>query len=278
MLFFYKHVIILVMNILIIGNCTDGLIDLIKSSNFFEKLYITKNSEPSAIPDFEYSSIEDLVKKIKRLQIDLAIVTDKNFIKNGNVDFLKANFINVISPNKKWYNLEKSRLIAKQLLSCYSINFPQNILAPKEFPLVIKTDSKLKNKIVNSMDELIAIIHELEGETTFLEEFIEGETFSLLSLWDGKNAQYFYASHILTEVQEDRLEFLKTKLNFMLSDEKADFIGFFTIQLLWAKNDWFVLNFEMAFNEENILSNISNIKTDFLYLLEQTIYQNLNEY
>ena len=275
MLFFYKHVIILVMNILVIGNCTDGLIDLIKSSKTFEKLYITKNTEHSNIPDFEYSSIEDLVKKIKRLQIDLAIVTDKNFIKNGNVDILKMNFINVISPNKKWYNLEKSRLVAKQLLSCYSINFPQNILAPKEFPLIIKTDSKLKNKIVNSMDELIAIVNELQGETTFLEEFLDGKTYSLLSLWDGKNAQYFYDSQILTEVQEDRLEFLKTKLNFMLSDERADFMGFFTIQLLWAKNEWFVLDFDMTFNEETILSNI---KKDFLYLLEQTLYQNLNEY
>ena len=69
MLFFYKHVIILVMNILIIGNCTDGLIDLIKSSKTFEKLYITKNTEHSNIPDFEYSSIEDLVKKITEWEI-----------------------------------------------------------------------------------------------------------------------------------------------------------------------------------------------------------------
>ena len=66
----------------------------------------------------------------------------------------------------------------------------------------------------------------------------------------------------------------KTKLNFMLADEKADFVGFFTTKLLWAKNDWFVLDYIMHANE---LISCELIKNDFLYLLNAALYQKLNE-
>ena len=60
----------------------------------------------------------------------------------------------------------------------------------------------------------------------------------------------------------------------MFSDEKADFIGFFTTKLIWAKNDWHVLEFIMHINEK---SDFNLIKSDFLYLLNSAIYQKLNE-
>jgi hypothetical protein len=59
-----------------------------------------------------------------------------------------------------------------------------------------------------------------------------------------------------------------------LSDENADFIGFFTTKLIWAKNDWHVLDLLMQLNND---SNIENIEEDFLYILNAAIYQKLNE-
>ena len=84
------------------------------------------------------------------------------------------------------------------------------------------------------MQDLVNKMETLKGEKTFLEEYLEGEIYSLTSLWDGKNLLSFPIEN-LTEVQHDRLELYKTKLNFMLSDEKADFVGFFTSKLLWTK-------------------------------------------
>ncbi len=75
------------------------------------------------------------------------------------------------------------------------------------------------------MQDLVNKMETLKGEKTFLEEYLEGEIYSLTSLWDGKNLLSFPIEN-LTEVQHDRLELYKTKLNFMLSDEKADFVGF----------------------------------------------------
>ena len=60
----------------------------------------------------------------------------------------------------------------------------------------------------------------------------------------------------------------------MLSDEDADFSGFFTTHLIWAKNDWYVKSFTMGINEKSVLNES---KTDFLYILNSVIYQKLNE-
>ena len=120
------------------------------------------------------------------------------------------------------------------------------------------------------MQNLINKMETLRGEKTYLEEYLEGEVFNLTSLWDGKNLLSFPIEN-LTEVQQDRLELYKTKLNFMLSDEKADFTGFFTSKLLWAKNDWYLLEYKMRLDKN------AQIKGDLLYILNSALYQKLNE-
>lgn len=262
------------MNVIIIGNCSKEFINLIKKSKLLDKLYVINNDSNTDLPSVKYQTLEELVQKLKILQTDVVIVTDKEFIIDGSVNYLKSNFINVLSPNQKWFNLEKSRLIAKQLLAHYSINVPKTILAPKKFPLVIKSDSHFFSKIVNSMDELILEMQKHRGEKTFLEDILDGDIFSLLILWDGKNVRYYINSNNLTEVQQERLSLLQTKFNFLLSDEKADFIGFFNIKILWSQNDWYVLDFNMSFNDSLV---VNYIKEDFLFLIHLAIYQKIDD-
>ena len=262
------------MNILIIGNCSLELYNLVKKSKLLTKIFHTVNNSEVDIPTIRYNNFEELENKAKKLQVDFILIAEENAIESGLVDFLKSKFFNVISVNQKWLNLEKSRLIAKQLLNHYQINTPQVILAPKSFPLVFKTNSNKLTKIANSMNDLISFMKEAEGETTFLEEFIDGKCYTMLSLWDGKNIIHFFDNKLLTEVQIDRLNFLKTKINFMFFDEAPNFIGFFATNIIWAKNDWSIISFKMNFDTKLVSTSI---KTDFIYLLEQTIYQKLNE-
>ena len=201
-------------------------------------------------------------------------MADKVFIQDGLVEILKKNLINVISVNQKWLNLETSRLVAKQLMNHYSINNPEVIKAPMYFPVIIKTNVPNKTKIVYSMQELIEVKGALIDSTTYLEEYYQGEVCHLLSLWDGKNLLCFDKHFKLGEVQQDRLDLYKTKLNFMLSDENADFIGFFVTKLIWSKKDWHVLDFTMRINE---YIDLNSIDKDFLYILNSAIYQKLNE-
>ena len=205
------------MNILIIGNknTEENLVELCCKSKLLKHIYTASQEVLEKVPNIEYSDFQDLVIKIKALQIDLVLLADKALIEEGLVELFRKNFINVISVNKKWLNLESSRLIAKQLMSHYSINFPETIKAPMFFPIVIKTDNQNSTKVANSMQELIEIKESLVTQTTFLEEFLEGDIIFLTSLWDGKNLVAFDKELNLTEVQSDRLDLYKTKLNFL---------------------------------------------------------------
>ncbi len=255
------------MNLLVIGKPQENLFC---DSKLLNKLYTAAFEPLEDIPNIEFESFEELAQKAKALKIDITITADKDLIQAGITDILKKNLVNIIAVNKKWSNLETSRLVAKQLASYYSINIPETLKAPLSFPVIIKTDKPKGNYIVNSMQDLVNKMETLKGEKTFLEEYLEGEIYSLTSLWDGKNLLSFPIEN-LTEVQHDRLELYKTKLNFMLSDEKADFVGFFTSKLLWTKNDWYLLEYKMRLDKN------AQIKGDLLYILNSALYQKLNE-
>ncbi len=264
------------MNILILGTgiVEQKLINLCLKSKFLSHLYTASFEPLESIPNIEYENFQDLVLKAKAIQADIVLVADKTLIKDGIVEIFKQNLLNIVSVNKKWFNLEDSRLVAKQLMNHYTINTPDIIKAPVTFPVVIKTDKPLATKIAYTMSELIQIRKDLISENAYLEEYLEGNLYYLLSLWDGKNLLHFPLASCLTEVQEDRLNLYKTKLTFMFSDEKPDFIGFFTSKLIWAKNDWFVLDYIMHLNEK---PDLDLIESDFLYVLNSAIYQKLNE-
>lgn len=267
------------MNILILGTAEKEqiLIKLCQKSKYLDKIFTASNEPLEKIPNIEYKDFEELAEKAKLLQIDIAILVDNSLVQQGIVEILKKNLINVFCTNKKWLNLETSRLIAKQLVNHYSINTPEIIKAPVVFPLVIKTDSPNSKKIAYSMKELIKIREELAEKKVFIEEFLQGEEYSLVSLWDGKNFFHYNMSTNLTEVQEERLNLYKTKLSFMFSDEKANFISFIVSKLIWAKNDWYLLSYRTTPNINELKNIILNSKKDFLYLLNTAMYQKLNE-
>lgn len=267
------------MNILVIGTgeIEQVLIKLCQKSKLLDKLYTASNSPLDDIPNVEYSDYDDLCKKAKALEIDITLTLNIEEMGNGILDVFQKNKLNIICSDKKWTNLQTSRIIAKQLINYYSINTPQVLKVPVSFPVVLKTNSLKIKKIAYSMEELIKYKGQLEKEEVFLEEYLYGDEYSLVSMWDGKNLFHFEPNFSMTEVQADRLELYKTKLAFMLSDEKASFRGFLVSKLLWAKNDWHVLSYRMSPNQKELEEIFNSSTKDFLYLLNSIIYQKLDE-
>lgn len=261
------------MNILIIGNPNRDLAALIKKSKYTDKIYTAINNEHSEFPNVEYRNFNELVQKAIALKIDIAINIDKILTKNGIAEAMKSSKINLISVNKKWFNLEEARLSAKKLLNHYNINTPQLVRLPLNFPVMIKTDSPGNDYIANSMQDVVSKMEDWQDQSIFYEEYIEGCLFNLYSIWDKKNIKYFYSDKNLSEVQKERLDLMKTKLNFMFSDEKADFTGIFSTNLVWYKNDWYVKGFDMG---ATIPSDCIG-GMDFIYILNSAIYQKLGE-
>lgn len=260
------------MNVLIIGKPIYVLIEIIKKSKLLSKIYTTEPIEGFA--NIEYSDITELIYKARALQIDIVINLDKSLINLGIAEIFKKDKLTLISVNKKWFNLETSRLAAKKLMEYYSINIPKTILVPLSFPIVLKTNDESSTTFIYSMNELIEKKSLFSSQETYIEEYLEGEIFDLLSLWDKNNILFLNKPTNSNEVKDDRLELFKTKLHIMLSDEKADFIGFFTTRLIWAKNDWYVKEFIMGLDEKSVPTQL---ETDFLYILNSAIYQRLNE-
>jgi len=262
------------LNILIIGSCSEEFCSLIKNSKYSNKIYTACKTPLDNVANIEYQTIEELCQKAKVLKIDIAILMDKNHVKYGINEIFKKHRINLISANQKWFHLETSRIIAKQLVNYYLISTPRILKTPLSFPIIIKTDCPKQNIIANSMEELISAKEGLKSEKTFLEEYYEGKVIEILSLWDEKTLLLFIPEG-LSEVQVDRLDLYKNRLNKLLFDEKADFIGFFTSKLIWHKNDWHFLEFKMGLNEELVLNTV---KKDIVYLINSAIYQKLHEY
>lgn len=267
------------MNILIIDTdeAEQQLIKLCLKSKLLDKIYTASNEPLEDIPNIEYSDYDDLCKKAKALHIDIAITINIEHIRNNIAEIFQKNLINIICSDKKWSNLETSRLVAKQLVNHYTINTPQILKIPATFPVVLKTDSLKVKKFAYTMQELIELRNQIKDETVYIEEFLNGEEHSLISMWDGKSLLHFSPNFKITEVQEDRLDLYKTKLNFMLSDERASFKGFLVSKLLWAKNDWYVLSYRMSPNADEIKEILNHSSKDFLYILNAIIYQKLNE-
>jgi len=263
------------MNILIIGTgeVEKALVELCLKSKNLSHLYTASNEPINNIPNIEYLSLEDLVYKAKSIQADATLFVDKNLMKEGIIDLFRKNMLNIFSVNEKWLNLETSRLVAKQLMNHYAINTPKVLKIPTVFPVVLRAVSSNDVYVANSMQELVQKKEELTEKDVFIEEYLDGEIYEMISLWDGKNLLSFPMKN-LTEVQLDRLDIYNTKLNFMLSDENADFMGFFISRLLWAKNDWYVLEYKMGFDEN---TDFSAINKDFISILNSAIYQKLNE-
>ncbi len=192
------------MNILIIGKIQNNLLEAVCNSKLLDKLYTAALEPLEEIPNIEFENFEDLARKAKALKIDIALTSDKDLIQAGIADVLKKYLVNIFAVNKKWANLETSRLAAKQLANYYSVNTPEVIKAPLAFPVVIKTNRPKGTYIANSISDLVNKMEQLEGEKTFLEEYLRGEVYELTSLWDGKNILSFPLEN-LTEVQQDRL-------------------------------------------------------------------------
>jgi len=261
------------MNILIIGKPFDDIVCLVKASKYTEKIYTALNKGDTEFPNIEYRNFDELIQKSIALKIDIAINLEKDLIQKGIAEAFEQSKINLISVNQKWFNLEQSRLSAKKLLNHYKINIPKIIQIPLTFPVKLKTDLPGTEYRINSMNELVSQMEKFKNQTIFFEEYIEGKPLELYALWDKENIKYFYDTKTMTEVQIDRLDLLKTKLNFMFSDEKADFTGIFAINLIWYKNDWYVDGFDMgAFLPKELCKT-----EDFIYVLNSVIYQKLNE-
>lgn len=255
-------------NILIVGEGKS--VELIKNSKYLNKLYITSQIRIKDVLNIKFNTFRELARKCNALQIDIVLVEEEKWIQQGIADVLKQNYINCIACNAKWAELSLHNNFSRPLLEKYKIDIPQKIVLPVEYPVIVKADGITQK--AGSMQEIIDIRQEIFnksseiGKTIYLEKYINGETYNIISLYDCENLLTFPEQNIDSNI----LTAYNHKLEKLLKTEKADFVGFINSEIICFENKIYNIGFNFEFSKPNF-------NADFIYLLNSAIYQKLNE-
>ena len=155
--------------------------------------------------DIEEDKLADFCKE---KAIDLVIIGPEAYLVEGLTDKLESDGIRVFGPNKDAAILEGSKAFAKDFMKKYQIptasyeNFTDyekalSYIENSDFPLVIKADGIAAGKgviIAQNLAEGKAALKEImvnkkfaeAGASVVIEEFLEGEEFSLLAFVSGE--------------------------------------------------------------------------------------------
>ncbi|RPF50031.1 phosphoribosylamine--glycine ligase [Aquisalibacillus elongatus] len=150
--------------------------------------------------------INGLISFVKKTDIALTIVGPEAPLMDGIVDRFQAEGLNIFGPTQKAAEIEGRKQYAKQLMSRYGIPTArydvfddvepaQSYVRQVGVPIVIKADGLAAGKgvvIAKTIQEADqAIVDMLDGrfgeasQTIVIEEFLEGEEFSLMAFVNG---------------------------------------------------------------------------------------------
>lgn len=315
-------------NVLVYGSGAreHSIADAISKSPLLTKLYLAKAGAFKNLGTIiEFSDYEDLGGKCSNLGINLAVFGSEEPLCDGIVDIFKKYNISCIGVNKNFSQLESSKIFGKIFMGNHNIktaNYEilngrkkENILENShltllnQLPVVIKADGLCKGKgviIAQSRDFAEQTINELlngkfgeNSKVILLEEFLEGEEISLMSLWDGKTLLHFppardfkrlnnspdapntggmgaFCPVVLTKEQEEKLKAYKQQLQNALIEEGAAFTGFIYSGLIWSRGDWYVLEYNVRLGDPECQAILTHLESDFLEVLNAAINKQLD--
>ncbi|WP_019395162.1 phosphoribosylamine--glycine ligase [Priestia filamentosa] len=151
----------------------------------------------------EEGNHEELAAFAKKENVELTIVGPEAPLTEGIVDYFKAQDLLVFGPNQKAAQIEGSKQFAKDLMKKYSIPTAEyevftTLQDAKAYvekqgaPIVVKADGLAAGKGVTvamtlqEANEALDSLFQQEGASVVIEEYLEGEEFSLLAFVNGE--------------------------------------------------------------------------------------------
>lgn len=152
--------------------------------------------------EIQQDDFEGISRFCGEKKIDLVVIGPEVPLVNGLADFLEEKGIRCFGPSKRAAMIEGSKLFAKRIMETYSVptaghwdftgekSLTEFIENQEKYPVVIKLDGLAAGKgvaIPQNRDEAIEFIKEnvKPDSRVFVEEFLEGEEASVLSISDG---------------------------------------------------------------------------------------------
>ncbi|WP_039044554.1 phosphoribosylamine--glycine ligase [Sporosarcina sp. ZBG7A] len=203
------------MNVLVIGRGgrEHALAKKLSMSNGVQTVFVAPGNpgmedvaELVPIPEENH---KELIAFAKERNVSLTIVGPETPLVNGIVDDFKAAGLRVFGPDKRSAIIEGSKTFAKELMKMYRIptaayetftdfETAMNYLDVVGVPIVIKADGLAAGKgvvVAQTNEEAVEALQDMLVQSKFgkasasviMEEFLEGEEFSLMAFVNGKN-------------------------------------------------------------------------------------------
>jgi len=159
--------------------------------------------------DVDINDNKDILRIIKKNNIDFTIIGPENPLDNGIVDFLNENGCKVFGPSKYASKLESSKIFARRFMDKYNIPQPCFFECKNEeevisvatklgFPIVLKADGLAAGKGViicynqRDLDEALDIMFKdrkfgSAANRISVEECLKGQELSIFVVADGEN-------------------------------------------------------------------------------------------
>lgn len=262
--------------------------------------------------DIGDSDIERIVELAVQENISWAVIGPEAPLTAGLTDALEAAGVKVFGPRKLEAQLESSKAFAKNIMLKYGIPTAEyqaftNLIDASEYikqqgaPIVIKKDGLAAGKGVavamtetEALEALREMFVEGENEPVVIEEFLEGEEFSLMVLVNGEYTLPFnivaqdhkraydgdtgpntggmgaYApvTHIGEEAIEEAISNIVKPMTDAMVKEGLDYFGVMYLGAIITKDGVKTIEFNARFGDPEAQVLLSLLESDFIDVLE----------
>lgn len=195
------------MKVLVVGSGgrEHALVKKLSESKYVDEIHAIPGNDSmkqyaEIYPEISDVDTEKISEKCRALEITWAIIGPEAPLNIGLVDALEADGVKVFGPRKLEAQLESSKEFAKKIMQKYDIptadyqvfydkNEAKAYIEHKGAPIVLKKDGLAAGKGVSvamTVDEALQALDHMFDESSeeglVIEEFLEGEEFSLMVL------------------------------------------------------------------------------------------------
>lgn len=268
-----------------------------------------------------FSNYDDLTQKCLKNKIDLAVIGPESPLADGIVDILQKSGVKCVGPNKKWAQLESSKKYAKEFMIKHKIPTAKYVVVSSKeesdkilnqfsLPPVLKADGLAAGKGVHlsfdmydakrMLDKFLEGKYGEASNAVVVEERLEGEELSVISLFDGETLLPFvpardykrlydgqlgpntggmgaYCPVVLSKEQDSDLKKYLEKLEDALKSEKADFVGVIYSGLMLTNKGIKVLEYNMRFGDPETQPLMCHLENDLLEIFIKATEKKLSE-